>query len=69
MLLKTYIAVTLFLTGAPQALARRAEAKRAEDGGLATLEWVALAIVAVTIAAGAYAGINAVVNRKIGEIK
>jgi hypothetical protein len=69
MLLKTYVTVTLFLGGAPQALVRRAEAKRAEDGGLATLEWVALAIVAVTIAAGAYAGINAVVNRKIGEIK
>ena len=43
MLLKTYVTVTLFLAGAPQALARRAEAKRAEDGGLATLEWVALA--------------------------
>ena len=69
MLLKTYVTVTLFLAGAPQALARRAEARRAEDGGLATLEWVALAIVAVTIAAGAYAGIEAVVNRKIGEIK
>jgi hypothetical protein len=69
MLLKTYVTVALFLAAAPQALARRAEAKRAQDGGLATLEWVALAIVAVTIAAGAYAGINAVVNRKIGEIK
>ena len=51
MLLRTYVTVTLFLAGAPQALARRAEAKRAEEGGLATLEWVALAIVAVTIAA------------------
>ena len=69
MLLKAYVTVTLFLAAAPQTLARRAQAKRAEDGGLATLEWVALAIVAVTIAAGAYAGINAVVNRKIGEIK
>ena len=69
MLLKAYVTVTLFLTGTPAALARRADAKRSEDGGLATLEWVALAIVAVTIAAGAYAGINAVVNRKIGEIK
>ncbi len=69
MLLKTYVTVTLFLAGAPQAIARRAEAKRAEEGGLATLEWVALAIVAVTIAAGAYAGIQAVVNRKFAEIK
>jgi hypothetical protein len=68
MLLKTYVTVTLFLAGAPQAVARRAEAKRAQDGGLATLEWVALAIVAVTIAAGAAVGITAVVNRKISEI-
>jgi hypothetical protein len=69
MILRTYVAIALLLAGAPHALARRAEAKRAEEGGLATLEWVALTIVAVTIAAGAYAGINAVVNRKIGEIK
>ena len=68
MLLKTYVTVTLFLAGAPQALTRRAEAKRSQDGGLATLEWVALAIVAVTIAAGAAAGITAVVNRKISQI-
>ena len=69
MLLQTYVKATLLLAGVPQALVRRAGAKKAEDGGLATLEWVALAIVAVTIAAGAYAGINAVVTRKIGEIK
>ncbi len=69
MLLQTYVTVTLFLAGVPRALARRARAGRHQDGGLATLEWVALAIVAVTIAAGAYAGINAVVERKIGEIK
>ena len=68
MLLRTYVTLTLFLAGAPQALARRAEARRAEEGGLATLEWVALAIVAVTIAAGAAAGITAVVNRKISQI-
>jgi hypothetical protein len=68
MFLQTYVKATLFLAGVPQALARRAEAKRAEDGGLATLEWVALAIVAVTIAAGAAVGITAVVNRKISEI-
>ena len=42
MLLRTYITVTLFIAGAPQALARRAEVKRAQEGGLATLEWVAL---------------------------
>ncbi len=68
MLLQTYVKVTLFLAGVPHAVARRAEAKRHEDGGLATLEWVALAIVAVTIAAGAAVGITAAVNRKISDI-
>ena len=68
MLLQTYVRATLFLTGVPQAIGRRAEAKRTEDRGLATLEWVALAIVAVTIAAGAAVGITAVVNRKIAQI-
>ena len=68
MLLQTYVRATLFLAGVPQALARRGEAKRAEDGGLATLEWVALAIVAVTIAAGAAVGISAAVDRKIKQI-
>ena len=68
MLLRTYVTVALFLAGAPQALARRAEVKRAEERGLATLEWVALTIVAVTIAAGAAVGITTVVNRKISEI-
>ena len=68
MFLKTYVTVTLFLAGVPGAVARRAESKRAEDGGLATLEWVALAIVAVTIAAGAAIGIRAAVERKISQI-
>jgi hypothetical protein len=69
MLLRTYVTVTLFLAGAPQAVARRAEAKKREDGGLATLEWVALAIVAVALATGAAAGIKLVLDRKISEIK
>jgi hypothetical protein len=68
MLLKTYITVTLFLAGAPQALARRAEAKRAEDEGLATLEWVALVIVAVGLAAAAGTAIKVVLDRKISQI-
>ena len=68
MFLQTYVKVTLLLAGVPQAVARRADAKRAEDGGLATLEWVALAIVAVTIAAGAAVGIRAAVERKIQQI-
>ena len=67
-MLETYLRVTLFLAAAPEALRRRAEARRAEDAGLATLEWVALAIVAVTLAAGAAVGITAVIERKISEI-
>jgi hypothetical protein len=68
MLLQAYVKVTLFVTGVPGALLRRAEAKRAEDRGLATLEWVALAIVAVGLAAVAGAGIRLAVQRKIDEI-
>jgi hypothetical protein len=66
--LETYVKVTLFLASAPDVLRRRAAARRAEDVGLATLEWVALAIVAVTLAAGAAVGIRAVIQRKISEI-
>jgi hypothetical protein len=66
--LETYLKVTVFLAGAPEALRRRAAALRAQDAGLATLEWVALAIVAVTLAAGAAVGIKAVIERKISEI-
>jgi hypothetical protein len=66
--LETYVRVSLFLAGAPEALRRRATTRRADDAGLATLEWVALAIVAVTLAAGAAAGIRAVIERKISEI-
>jgi hypothetical protein len=67
-LLETYVRATLLVVGASEALQRRAETRRREDGGLATLEWVALAIVAVTLAAGAAVGIRAVINRKISEI-
>ena len=67
-MLETYLRVTLFLAAAPEALRRRAAARRADDAGLATLEWVALAIVAVTLAAGAAVGIKAVIERKISEI-
>ena len=68
MLLQTYVRVALLLTGIPAALRRQAEAKRAQDGGLATLEWVALAIVAVGLAAVAGAGIRLAIQRKIDEI-
>ena len=67
-MLKTYVTATLFLAGVHDALRRRADARRRDDGGLATLEWVALAIVAVTLATGAAVGIRAVVQRKISEI-
>jgi hypothetical protein len=66
--LETYVRVSLFLAGAPEALRRRAAVRRTDDAGLATLEWVALAIVAVTLAAGAATGIRAVIERKISEI-
>jgi len=67
-LLQTYVRAMLLAAATTQSLRRRAEARREEDSGLATLEWVALAIVAVTLAAGAAVGIRAVINRKIDEI-
>lgn len=65
-MLETYVKVTLLLAGAPDVLRRRAA--RRDDAGLATLEWVALAIVAVTLATGAAIGIKAVIDRKISQI-
>jgi heme O synthase-like polyprenyltransferase len=67
-LLQTYVRTTLLVAGVIAALQRRAQARRQDDTGLATLEWVALAIVAVTLAAGAAAGIKAVIDRKISQI-
>lgn len=67
-MLETYVKVTLLLAGAPDMLRRRAAARRDDDTGLATLEWVALAIVAVTLATGAAIGIKAVIDRKISQI-
>jgi hypothetical protein len=66
--LETYVKFTLLLVGLPETVSRRAAARREEDAGLATLEWVALAIVAVTLATGAAVGIKAVIDRKIGQI-
>lgn len=68
MFLQTYIKATLLLTGLPQRLERHAGAKRADDRGLATLEWVALIIVALALAAAAGVAITAVLNRKLGQI-
>ncbi len=69
MFLQTYVKLTLLLSGLPHAVAERAQAKKNEDGGLATLEWVALAIVAVGLAAGAGVLITQVMERKVAEIK
>jgi hypothetical protein len=68
MFLQTYVRVALLFSALPHAVARRAEAKKAEDGGLATLEWVALAIVAVGLATAAGLALQAVLTRKISEI-
>jgi hypothetical protein len=68
MLLQTYVKITLLLTGVSAGLRRHAEAKRPQDDGLATLEWVALAIVAVGLAAVAGAGIKLAIQRKIDAI-
>lgn len=67
-MLETYVKVTLFLVGLAETASRPAGARRKDDAGLATLEWVALAIVAVTLATGAAVGIKAVIDRKIGQI-
>ena len=69
MFLQTYVKATLLLAGVPQALVRRAGAKKAEDGGLATLEWVALIIVAVGLAAAAGTAIKIVLDNKLAQIK
>jgi hypothetical protein len=66
--LETYVKFTLLVVGLPETVSRRAAARTEEDAGLATLEWVALAIVAVTLATGAAVGIKAVIDRKIGQI-
>lgn len=68
MLLGTYVRATLMIGVVSTRLHARARSRRQPDTGLATLEWVALAIVAVTLAAGAAVGIKAVINRKISEI-
>ena len=67
-MLKTYVTVTLLLTRPAEAVRRRADGRRRDETGLATLEWVALAIVAVTLATGAAIGIKAVIDRKISQI-
>ena len=69
MVLQTYLKVALMLSGLPHKVERRAVAKKTEDGGLATLEWVALIIVALALAAAAGVAITAVLNNKLAEIQ
>ncbi len=69
MFLQTYIKVTLLLTGLPHTLERRSRTKRPEDSGLATLEWVALIIVALALATAAGVAITAVLNNKLAQIQ
>ena len=47
----------------------RLRAKRLEDTGLATLEWVALVIIALGLAGVAGVALNRVLQTKIDEIK
>jgi hypothetical protein len=68
MFLQTYIKVTLLLTGL-HTLERRSRTKRPEDSGLATLEWVALIIVALALATAAGVAITAVLNNKLAQIQ
>ena len=69
MVLQTYLKVALMLSGLPHKVERRAVSKKTEDGGLATLEWVALIIVALALAAAAGVAITAVLNNKLAEIQ
>lgn len=66
------IKVNLFVAGCYQSattrLHERVQARRQEDGGLATLEWVALTIVAVGLAIAAGIPLLALVRQKISEI-
>lgn len=67
-MLETYVKAVVLLAAARATLERRAGARRDDDAGLATLEWVALAVLAVTLATVAYAGIRTVIERKISQI-
>jgi hypothetical protein len=69
MLLQAYVRLSLFFTGGAVALGRRARAEREEDAGLATLEWVALVIIALALAGIAGAAVTTVLNNKVAQIK
>ncbi|MBA3908061.1 MAG: hypothetical protein H0X35_15495 [Pseudonocardiales bacterium] len=65
MLLQTYVRMSLYLGGG----LRAARPKRHEDAGLATLEWVALVIIALALAGIAGAAVTTVLNNKVAQIK
>ncbi|HYY09590.1 MAG TPA: hypothetical protein VE781_01555 [Kineosporiaceae bacterium] len=69
MLIEAYVKVTLLLSGLPHTLERRIEAKKREDGGLATLEWVALIIVALALTVTAAGVIKTALDNKLKDIK
>ncbi len=69
MLLQTYVTVSALLAGLPTRVEHRLRAKRLEDTGLATLEWVALVIIALGLAGVAGIALNRVLQTKIDEIK
>ena len=69
MLLRTYVTVSALLAGLPARLDDRVRVRRQEDAGLATLEWVALVIIALGLAGVAGVALNKVLQTKIDEIK
>jgi hypothetical protein len=69
MLLQTYVTVSALLAGLPARIEHRVRAKRQEEAGLATLEWVALVIIALGLAGAAGIALNKVLQTKIDEIK
>lgn len=69
MLLQTYVTVSALLASLPARVEHRIRTKRPEDTGLATLEWVALVIIALGLAGVAGIALNKVLQTKIDEIK
>ena len=69
MLLQAYVKVTICLARGAAPLRRQARPRRKEDAGLATLEWVALVIIALALAGIAGAAVTAVLNNKVAQIK
>jgi hypothetical protein len=69
MLLKTYVTVSALLAAVPARVERRVRTRHQDDTGLATLEWVALVIIALGLAGAAGIALNKVLQTKIADIK